>query len=87
MANTAAAAEQLRAVLLGEVIVPGDAQYDAARAIWNGNIQRRPAIIARCRGTADVVAAVRCAVSTIWRRRYAAVVTRWPATRCATTAW
>jgi FAD/FMN-containing dehydrogenase len=61
MANTTAAAEQLRATLLGDVIVPGDEHYDAARAIWNGNIQRRPAIIARCRGTADVAAAVRCA--------------------------
>src|SRR5262245_2348356 len=61
MANTAAAVEQLRTALVGDVIVPGDAQYDAARAIWNGHIQRRPAIIARCRGTSDVVAAVRFA--------------------------
>src|SRR5690349_17961479 len=60
MGNTAAAAEQLRTALLGDVIVPGDDGYDAACAIWNGNIQCRPAIVARCRGAADVAAAVRC---------------------------
>jgi FAD/FMN-containing dehydrogenase len=43
----------------GELITPDDAAYDAARQVWNGDIQRRPALIARCRGTADVVAAVK----------------------------
>jgi FAD/FMN-containing dehydrogenase len=43
----------------GPVLGPGDAGYDEARAIWNGAIDRRPALIARCTGTADVVAAVR----------------------------
>jgi FAD/FMN-containing dehydrogenase len=43
------------------VIDPGDAGYDAARAIWNGAVDRRPACIARCTGVADVVAAVRFA--------------------------
>ena len=33
----------------GELIAPGDPTYDAARAIWNGAIDRRPALIARCR--------------------------------------
>ena len=42
-------------------IAPDDAGYDAARAIWNGAIERRPACIARCTGVADVVAAVRFA--------------------------
>ncbi|HET8755572.1 MAG TPA: FAD-dependent oxidoreductase, partial [Solirubrobacteraceae bacterium] len=45
----------------GELITPADAGYDAARKIWNGAIDRRPAVIARCRETADVAAALRLA--------------------------
>jgi FAD/FMN-containing dehydrogenase len=45
----------------GELIRPGDAPYDAARRIWNGAIDRRPGLVARCTGVADVVAAVRFA--------------------------
>ena len=50
--------ERLRAGVRGPVILPADPGYDAARAIWNGAIDRRPACIARCTGVADVVAAV-----------------------------
>jgi FAD/FMN-containing dehydrogenase len=53
--------EPLRDSMRGPVIAPGDEGYDAARAIWNGAIDRRPACIARCAGVADVVAAVRFA--------------------------
>ena len=42
----------------GRCCVPGDAGYDAARAVHNGLIDRRPAAIARCRTAADVVAAL-----------------------------
>ena len=42
----------------GAVLTAGDAGYEEARRIWNGVIDRRPAVIARCRGTADVAAAV-----------------------------
>jgi FAD/FMN-containing dehydrogenase len=51
----------LRANFLGELLTPDDGGYDQARKIWNGQIDRRPALIARCRGVADVMAAVRFA--------------------------
>jgi FAD/FMN-containing dehydrogenase len=44
--------------LRGRVILPADADYDSARALYNGMIDKRPALIARCADTADVVAAV-----------------------------
>jgi FAD/FMN-containing dehydrogenase len=56
-----AAVEELRGGIRGEVIVPGDANYDEARAVWNAMIERRPAVIVRCRGAADVCRAVRFA--------------------------
>lgn len=49
---------QLRAALRGDVIAPGDAAYDETRRVWNGMIDRRPALICRARNAADVVAAV-----------------------------
>jgi FAD/FMN-containing dehydrogenase len=48
----------LRKTLRGELLDPGSAAYDAARVIWNGMIDRRPALIARCRNAADVMASV-----------------------------
>ena len=45
----------------GDVIVPDHDDYDEARAVWNGTVDRRPRLIARCRSTADVAAAVRFA--------------------------
>ena len=65
MATTAGiAAEQLealRAAFSGVVLAPDDEGYDEARKVHNGLIDRRPALIARCHGTADVVDAVRFA--------------------------
>jgi hypothetical protein len=43
------------------VILPDDPAYDLARSVWNGDIDRYPAVIARCRAVADVAAAVRFA--------------------------
>jgi FAD/FMN-containing dehydrogenase len=51
-------ADALRTGFAGDVIVPGDSGYDAARQVWNGVIDRYPAVIARCTSTADVVEAV-----------------------------
>ena len=50
--------------LRGELIGVDDPQYDQARKIWNGMIDKRPKYIARCSGTADVVAAVKAARET-----------------------
>jgi hypothetical protein len=48
---------------LGEILQPGDPGYDEARHVWNGTIDRFPAMIARCRSTGEVAAAVRMATS------------------------
>jgi FAD/FMN-containing dehydrogenase len=45
----------------GDLIGPDHDHYDDARAVWNGSVDRRPRLIARCSGTADVAAAVRFA--------------------------
>src|SRR5581483_1375524 len=52
---------KLHAHFRGEILTPGSTGYDAARRIWNGMIDRRPAAIARCTGPSDVAAAVRFA--------------------------
>ena len=49
---------ELRAQLSGDVIGPADAEYDTARKIWNGMIDKHPAAIARCAGVSDVIQAI-----------------------------
>src|SRR5215510_15411500 len=51
----------LRGKLRGTVALPGEDGYDAARTIWNGMIDRRPALVVRCLGAADVINAVNLA--------------------------
>ena len=53
----------LRQALRGQLVGPGDPDYDDARAIWNAAHDRRPALIARCAGAADVMRAVEFARS------------------------
>jgi FAD/FMN-containing dehydrogenase len=57
----AMALHRLRERMQGPVIVPGGPEYDRARRVWNGSIDRHPALVARCIGVADVLAAVRFA--------------------------
>jgi FAD/FMN-containing dehydrogenase len=52
------AVEELRAGLRGPLLTAGEPEHDEARTVWNAMIDRRPALIARCLGTADVVAGV-----------------------------
>lgn len=44
--------------LRGELLSKGDTDYESARKVWNGTIDKHPALIVRCRGVADVMAAV-----------------------------
>ena len=54
----------LRSAFRGELVRRGDPTYDERRKIWNGAIDRSPALIARCAGVADVIAAVKFARGT-----------------------
>jgi FAD/FMN-containing dehydrogenase len=56
-----AALSELDQTFRGVLVQPADRDYDEQRKIWNGSINRRPALIARCAGVADVIAAVRFA--------------------------
>jgi len=53
--------QAFRASLRGKLIQPADAEYDAARKVYNAMIDRRPRLIARCVDVADVIAAVKFA--------------------------
>ncbi len=58
-----AAIQDLKQNFRGELLVPSDAGYDEARKVWNGMIDKRPALIARCAGVADVMNCVNFARS------------------------
>ncbi len=50
--------EAFRSSLHGESLLPGDHGYDSARQVYNAMVDKRPALIARCSGTADVISSV-----------------------------
>ena len=50
-----------QAALRGPLIQPGDESYDEQRQVWNANVDKRPALIARCAGVADVITCVNLA--------------------------
>jgi len=53
--------DELRARLRGPLLVPGDSEYETSRTVWNAMIDRRPALVARCLGIADVATGLRFA--------------------------
>jgi FAD/FMN-containing dehydrogenase len=55
---TKAALKDFQASLRGPLMMPGNANYESARKVWNGMIDKHPAMIARCTGSADVMRAV-----------------------------
>jgi FAD/FMN-containing dehydrogenase len=55
--------QELVSSVRGEVLLPGDAGYDDARTIWNAAFDKRPALIVRCSGPADVMTAVKFAAA------------------------
>jgi len=61
MGDVTAAAGELAKTISGPVLLPADALWDDVRRVHNGLVDRRPAVIAQCRGTADIADAVRCA--------------------------
>jgi FAD/FMN-containing dehydrogenase len=50
--------QELREAVRGAVVAARDADYDEARAVWNGAHDARPAVIVRCTGAADVIASI-----------------------------
>jgi FAD/FMN-containing dehydrogenase len=58
IASVASAAAELTATFGGELLKPDDAGFEDARKVHNGLVDKRPALIARCRGVADVVDAI-----------------------------
>jgi len=50
--------KSFRSAFQGQVFEPADAGYSEARQIWNASVSKRPSVIARCSGVADVIAAI-----------------------------
>ena len=63
VSSLADAVSELAKTFTGQLIRPTDPPYDDVRRVHNGLVDKRPALIARCRGVADIVGAVNCARS------------------------
>ena len=61
VASVSNAASELAKTFLGQLLTPADAGYEDARQVHNGLIDKRPALIVRCHGVADVVDAIKVA--------------------------
>jgi FAD/FMN-containing dehydrogenase len=61
MSTLAPSLDSLRSSFRGALITAGDSSYEKARRVWNGLIDKRPAVIAQCAGAADVMATVKYA--------------------------
>ena len=61
LSPVSAAVGELRPTFAGRLLLPSDASYDEARTVHNGLIDKRPALIAQCRGVADIVDAIQFA--------------------------
>jgi len=68
IASVASAAAELATNFGGQLLKPADVGYEDARKVHNGLVDKRPALIARCRGVADVVDAVVARAGRLWGR-------------------
>jgi len=78
---------ELEGTLRGRLVRPSDPDYDQARLVWNAAHDRRPALIIRCAGTADVMRAVEFARSEGLSWPSAAARTASPDSPPATAGW
>ena len=79
--------DALRSNIHGELIEPEHAEYDAARRVWNADIDRRPAMIARCESVDDVRTAVLAATEAGLEIAVRGGAHSFPGTRLATALW
>src|SRR3954451_22562498 len=61
MSDLSSKAAEIAGSFSGRLLLPGDAAWDVARRVHNGLVDKRPALVAQCRGTADIALAVRLA--------------------------
>jgi hypothetical protein len=78
VSSVAQATAELASTFSGQLLKPADAGYEEARRVHNGLIDKRPALIARCRGLADVVDTINLSRKLGLRWPFAGAATTWP---------